>query len=304
MGTVAFSYDALGRVAARQFQDTQNQTYLERAEYRLDDELSSLVLQAPDNNFAPEVVKYGYDSANRLRTIAFSDATSSRAMGAMAPDKDATAFRATLLANVGRMREAVSLLHVAAGNDKLSLIDSLHLQSALTSAWDFEEAEREYKRSMTLDGDSIEALFLALIRAVLAEPTDRQRVDAAFRAVLAHPLGDSTLNRFVHQNFGQPALVRARLRQEFGSASSSAIQIAFLADWFDDDELALAALRRALMDLGAATSLLWVPLRTGARSTPEFRELVKDVGLVDYWRATGNWGDYCRPVDEDDFTCK
>jgi len=25
--------------------------------------------------------------------------------------------------------------------------------------------------------------------------------------------------------------------------------------------------------------------------------------LYDYWRATGNWGDHCRPVGADDFEC-
>ena len=32
---------------------------------------------------------------------------------------------------------------------------------------------------------------------------------------------------------------------------------------------------------------------------PELRE----VGLVDYYRASGNWGDFCKPVGEDDFEC-
>jgi tetratricopeptide (TPR) repeat protein len=234
-----------------------------------------------------------------------ADATSSRALAALAPDKDATAFRATFLANVGRMREAVSLWHRAAANDKLSFIDSLNLQSALTSAREFEEAEREYERSLTLAGDSIEALFLALSRAFLTEPRDKDRLDKAFRAVLAHPLGSSALNRFVHENLDQPERVRARLQQDFASPASSSIQIALLADWFDDGALAQAGLRRALLEDGmTATSLLWVPLRTGMRSTPEFKNLVRRVGLVDYWRASGNWGDFCQPAGADDFTCR
>jgi hypothetical protein len=25
--------------------------------------------------------------------------------------------------------------------------------------------------------------------------------------------------------------------------------------------------------------------------------------VVDYWRETGSWGDYCRPVGGDNFEC-
>jgi len=233
-----------------------------------------------------------------------ADAASSRALAALAPDKDATAFRATFLARVGRMREAVSLWYRAASNDKLSLIDSMNLQAALTAVGAFDAAEREYQRSLTLEGNSLESLFMALTRAVLAEPRDRERIDKAFRDLLAHQTGDS-LSRFVHENFDRPALVRARLKQAFGSPASSSLQIAFFADWFDDSQLALAALRRAFVDEGiTVTSLLWEPFRSDARSRPEFKELIRHAGLFDYWRTSGNWGDFCQAAGADDFTCK
>jgi DNA-binding winged helix-turn-helix (wHTH) protein len=31
--------------------------------------------------------------------------------------------------------------------------------------------------------------------------------------------------------------------------------------------------------------------------------IVRDLGLVDYWRASGNWNDFCRPLGKDDFDC-
>jgi tetratricopeptide (TPR) repeat protein len=39
-----------------------------------------------------------------------------------------------------------------------------------------------------------------------------------------------------------------------------------------------------------------------ARKTERFKRLVRDAGLVDYWKARG-WPDLCRPVGADDFVC-
>jgi hypothetical protein len=79
--------------------------------------------------------------------------------------------------------------------------------------------------------------------------------------------------------------------------------IAEYADHFDDQELALAALRRQVLDLGANPGTLWAPWETGLRSDARFKAIVSELGLVDYWRASGNWGDHCKPVGEDDFEC-
>jgi hypothetical protein len=38
------------------------------------------------------------------------------------------------------------------------------------------------------------------------------------------------------------------------------------------------------------------------RRLPGFKTLMEKEGLLNYWRTTGNWADYCRPVN-DDFEC-
>jgi hypothetical protein len=40
-----------------------------------------------------------------------------------------------------------------------------------------------------------------------------------------------------------------------------------------------------------------------ARGDPRFKQILRDMGLVDYWRQSGKWADFCRPVGEDDFEC-
>ena len=48
--------------------------------------------------------------------------------------------------------------------------------------------------------------------------------------------------------------------------------------------------------------LVWHPAFVAARKTERFKALMRNAGLVDYWRARG-WPDLCHPVGTDDFVC-
>jgi TolB-like protein/Tfp pilus assembly protein PilF len=48
--------------------------------------------------------------------------------------------------------------------------------------------------------------------------------------------------------------------------------------------------------------VLWHPSYAPMRKTERFKALMRDAGLVEYWRARG-WPDLCRPVGADDFVC-
>jgi hypothetical protein len=50
--------------------------------------------------------------------------------------------------------------------------------------------------------------------------------------------------------------------------------------------------------------LLWEPVFAETRRTAAFKALLRDFGYVDYWRESGAWGDFCRPLLNDDFECE
>jgi hypothetical protein len=47
---------------------------------------------------------------------------------------------------------------------------------------------------------------------------------------------------------------------------------------------------------------IWESYYSDMRKLPEFRQLARDKGLEAYWRATGNWADYCKAAGND-FEC-
>jgi hypothetical protein len=102
------------------------------------------------------------------------------------------------------------------------------------------------------------------------------------------------------------AKVLAALQREFDDPASihAAIRIAIWADYFGDKDLTLAALHKELIDnREASTLLLWLPWKTDLRADSKFKDIVRELGLTDYWRSSGKWGDFCSPVGKDDFEC-
>lgn len=82
--------------------------------------------------------------------------------------------------------------------------------------------------------------------------------------------------------------------------------VASLATWaayFEDPELALRLLDAGVSESGSGLLmfLAWLPVFDEMRQMPALKDLLVDIGLVDFWRAAG-WPDVCRP-DGADFEC-
>lgn len=53
-----------------------------------------------------------------------------------------------------------------------------------------------------------------------------------------------------------------------------------------------------------ASPAIWDGVFDDMRRLPEFNQLLQEKGIVDYWRATENWGEFCVPGGGQDFVCK
>jgi tetratricopeptide (TPR) repeat protein len=53
-----------------------------------------------------------------------------------------------------------------------------------------------------------------------------------------------------------------------------------------------------------ASAAIWDKVYDDMRRLPDFNQLLQEKGMVDYWRETGDWGDFCVPAGGQDFVCK
>ncbi len=236
------------------------------------------------------------------------DAINSLLASAPASGLDDLSFVGPTLGALGRMQDWAALSERYTQPDPLSLNASYARQIGLFISGHLEESAAEYERSKGLEGDRTFVDYMAVFVALADKNADPARIRNQFRVYLRHETGPTALDRALAENLDNRAAARAAIRHAFdtftGTDSYSMVAIALYADDFDDKDLALIAYRRAFIDMQAIQlPFIWSPSRTGLRADPRFKDLVRELGFVDYWRASGNWGDYCKPVGKDDFEC-
>jgi adenylate cyclase len=212
---------------------------------------------------------------------------------------------AIALAGVGRTNEAITLLQSVRTTDPLSILGSQQLQQILTVAERYEEADTEYRRSQDLAGNREGAEHTALLRA-WARGLPAAVIKDQMQRMFAHEVVHLPVQSELLESIERPDTARSQLRQAFDDAncqdSTRQFKIALWAAQFDDIELALAAARRAFVDSPSVLCyLVWMPTFRNVRKDPRFKDLLRDLKIVEYWRATGNWGNFARPVGADDF---
>ena len=219
-------------------------------------------------------------------------------------DTDLANLLGQRLEYVGRMAEAIDALEAARRNDPLSSSISVNMQIAYLCAGRPDDARAEYERFGMLGGYKDAMEHNALFRVWLEGDLDATR--AQYRRFL-----DARM--FVipelEQCFGlidQPEAALAILRKGLEAPENQEgirqLLLACHAGMHGDPELALAGVRRAAIEYQAVGFLLiWYPFFKDMRQLPGFKQLMIDLGIAGYWRQSGNWGDFARPVGDDDF---
>lgn len=230
---------------------------------------------------------------------------SRRATSSGYPFAEIAVMEGLFLYATGQVADAISLLERALASDPLNRSVVIVLTEAYAAQGRPDDARRIAEQYVAKNG----FLFEVFARAPYAAlETGDPEVISRVLALWDRYEGASGLNGFINrmgQLIDEPeraleeieTFVQSTGAQTFGAE----LHTAPWAAYFGDTDLALEIMRRG----GLQSTVMNIPrpLFADVRRTEGFKELVRDVGLVEYWRETGNWADYCRPLGLDDFEC-
>lgn len=214
------------------------------------------------------------------------------------------------LLRVGRSTEAIDYWRQAVSIEPLDVLPFLMLTYAAHElSGDFDEASKQYEHGKGLVGD--QALLNGAIFVLAMVMEDRALIEESLEKIANVDLL-SPNSRSLHMTIGSlldsPDAARTELHRFFRDPTFDFPHdrnlIAIWASYFGDHDLALKAFLKSSEERVLATVTIWRPIHKGMRRLPGFKDLVWDHGLVDYWRASGNWGDFCRPIGDNDFECQ
>ena len=221
-----------------------------------------------------------------------------------------------LIFSVGHLDETVTVVERLKAIEPLAMFISRDLQYDYTAARRIDDAEAEYRRSLSLTGNDTEPTALAFHRMLARPDADPKALrdlhgrlvkllDWPFLLDLGGVLNDrDAMLAILREAAEDPAYVGNRDGIIFQMETADALR---------DADLAADALRRFLesaegFDDGSMRHTtywqFWTSPHSSVRSHPEFKRLLIQTGVVDYWRQSGRWGDGCKPVGADDFHCE
>jgi TolB-like protein/DNA-binding winged helix-turn-helix (wHTH) protein/tetratricopeptide (TPR) repeat protein len=211
--------------------------------------------------------------------------------------------RGIFLHFVGRTREAIPLIERARAEDPLAPALAGFLAHAYLNRGDVASALAEIDRGAGLQGGA--AVRLARTGFMISlNQDDRSEIERRLRAMLevSERMARPSLVYDVAKLLDSPSAALAEIRRVAPLVRpNERAPLALLAAYFHAPELSLELLASQTSN-GEMAPALWQPVMRDARKLPAFKDLVRAMGLVSYWRAYG-WPDSCRPIDGEDFTC-
>jgi len=265
---------------------------------------SRVIELTPETDFALRI------AASRSGEWVEEERLYKKALTVAPADYDTNYGYGMFLNRMGRPTEAIDYFKRLVRKEPLSPTAHNNLSGAYELSGNIDAAVKAVKKARDLidqpAGLNIGLLVLAL------EENNRALIDEYMALVQNTELDDAIsdtrdFNQVMRALLDTPEKAGAELRlfltDPVFNNPYSRIAIAFWASYFGEHELALQALRESIGSERWGSMVIWRPIHKGMRQLPGFKDLVREIGLVDYWRTSGKWGDFCHPVGEDDFEC-
>jgi len=207
------------------------------------------------------------------------------------------------LLRVGHREKALQYAEQAARLDPLAIGASYQLALTLFTLARYDEAQREIERGLEIEPGNTQLLGL---RSVVAMEAGEGAASIAASDVVSANLNQEPRNRGpILRAFAPDAaaedieIALEEVRRRVGNPEMppfSRYPYAAIAASLGNPELSLEI-------VPYPGSLAWAGYMREVRGLPQFKTLVRDNGMVEYWRETGEWADLCRPLGDDDFEC-
>lgn len=232
-----------------------------------------------------------------------------RAIDLAPADYSVTSEYGYFLLNVGRPRDALQYYQRAFKLEPLAVNAARTVAHGYEISGDLDQALKQFRLAETLPGEHL--LVHGPMMATAMAMGDHALVKELSAKLLdtdSMPPANKDLTRTMHSLLDSPAAAIAELRRMHQDPAFddplTHMVIPIYASYFGDHDLALEAYQAGSKSGLFSPLLMWRPIHKEMRRFPGFKDLVRDLGLVDYWRASGNWGDFCRPISDDDFECE
>jgi hypothetical protein len=167
-------------------------------------------------------------------------------------------------------------------------------------------AAAEYQRSLSIPGGPGLGDIYAFLRAFRSG--DRASARERFKAVIDFLPARVAEFDEVYERFNDDASVREILNgarvNPANQDPTRLVMIAKLLAIYGDPAGAADALNRHFLKAGGTWwQELWMPEHAATRREAAFREIIREKGFEKFFRESGNWNDFCRPVSDADFEC-
>jgi TolB-like protein/tetratricopeptide (TPR) repeat protein len=203
---------------------------------------------------------------------------------------------------VGRIKEAIQGLEERRALDRLNPGLANDLAGAYAADGNMDAAFKEWERASELEGMQAVVRSSALMGAL--STGDPARIEHWIQAVSEESEGgpDKAVLYRSWLDLKSEALPKLHefIEDPESFDASRGVAIAFMAH-LGYNEAALQVVRSSA-NRGAVGGL-WHPVYREMRKLNGFKQLLLDWRLVDYWRETDNWGEFCRFTTGDDFEC-
>jgi adenylate cyclase len=216
------------------------------------------------------------------------------------------------LNRMGRPKDAIDHFKRLVRMEPLSSGPHLWLGNAYELCGKSDAAVKAMKKARNLTNEPV--VFNLGLLVLALEENNRALIDEYMALLATAELRDNTsisdtrdIDQVMHALLDTPEEAGAELRLLLTDPAYNdpfnRLGIAVWASYFGEFELALQSCRESIGSNPNGIWQIWRPIHKGMRRLPEFKDFVREMGLVDYWRTSGKWCDFCHPIGDDDFVC-